>query len=306
MRARVAASSLVAYAPAKLNLYLKIHGRRSDGFHVLETVMVSLGLYDSLLFQEDFSGQLRLDCRQGEYASSVAQNVTSQPNNLVLRAAELLRRRTGCERGASITLIKRIPVQAGLGGGSSDAAATLAALNQLWELSLPSATLHELAAALGSDVNFFVDSPRAAICRGRGEQVEPIPLPRRLHVVLVCPSSGLSTADVFREWSSSPATPGSSEPGSAAAMATLLRHGRACAGAARSTWNDLEAPARRLNGDVDLALRVLRRACTTPVGMSGSGTSCFALCPTADHARRLARRLRSVAPGRVVALDSRS
>jgi 4-diphosphocytidyl-2-C-methyl-D-erythritol kinase len=296
-------SSLVAYAPAKLNLYLKVHGKRPDGFHALETVMVSLGLYDALLFQEDHSGRIRLDCYQRESAWPVDRKVPSEPDNLVIRAAQLLRRRTGCERGASITLFKRIPVQAGLGGGSSDAAATLVALNRLWNLSLSSVTLHELAAELGSDVNFFVDSPRAAICRGRGEQIEPIPLPRRLHVVLVCPRSGLSTADVFREWSSGPAVSGSAE--SASAIATLLRHGRPIAGEARSTWNDLETPARRLNGEVDITLSVLRRECAAPVGMSGSGTSCFALCQTADHARRLACRLRSAVPGRVLALDSR-
>src|SRR5690606_27530600 len=143
--------SLVVNTPAKLNLFLEVLGRRPDGYHELETVMVSIGLYDTLLFTEDDSHQTRLRCRltTPHSLSPQQQDSLAGEDNLVLRAARLLREQTGCERGVRIELIKRIPLQAGLGGGSSDAAATLVGLNRFWDLGLTSGQLHGLAARLG-------------------------------------------------------------------------------------------------------------------------------------------------------------
>ena len=114
-----------------------------------------------------------------------------------MRAADALRRHTGCRAGAAIRLTKRIPMQAGLGGGSSDAATTLVGLNRLWGLDLSAEELATLAASLGSDVAFFLDGP-AAWCTGRGEEVSPRTIGRQLHFVLVSPPFGLATADVYR------------------------------------------------------------------------------------------------------------
>ena len=159
--------SLVVHTPAKLNLFLEVLGRRPDGYHELETVIVSIGLYDTLLFTEEASQRTRLRCRLALAQPLAVQQRTSLAgeDNLVLRAAALLREQTGCRRGARIELIKRIPLQAGLGGGSSDAAATLVGLNRFWNLQLTAGQLHDLAAQLGSDVNFFLDSPQAALCK---------------------------------------------------------------------------------------------------------------------------------------------
>jgi 4-diphosphocytidyl-2-C-methyl-D-erythritol kinase len=292
--------SLAVNTPAKLNLFLEVLGRRPDGYHELETVMVSIGLYDTLLLREDASQQTRLRCRLATPQRLAAQQQDSLAGeeNLVLRAARLLRDQTGCERGVRIELTKRIPLQAGLGGGSSDAAATLVGLNRFWNLGLTSDQLHQLAARLGSDVNFFLDSPRAALCSGRGEQIMPLPMRRRLHFVLVRPSCGLSTAEVFRHWLPSPPTPHSS----AALVAAIdSRRLNAVSGL---FFNDLQASACKLNGEIDRTLDDLRRAGADGAWMSGSGSTCFALCRTARLARTLAGRLRGRAGRYVYAVST--
>ena len=162
--------SLAVHTPAKLNLSLEVLGRRPDGYHELETVMVSIGLYDTLLFTEDRAHETRLRCHSVVTQSRHRSELSSGPDNLIVQAAELLRQTTGCDRGVTIDLWKRIPMQAGLGGGSSDAAATLVGLNRFWQLGLSSSELHDLASQLGSDVNFFLDSPIAANARGVGNR----------------------------------------------------------------------------------------------------------------------------------------
>ncbi len=308
-------ASVVVHTPAKLNVYLEVCGRRPDGFHTLETVMVSIGLYDTLLFRQSGSEEIRLTCRDSRFlAGSSATGVLlpAGADNLVVRAAELLRQRTDTRRGVEITLIKRIPMQAGLGGGSSDAAATLVALNRLWDLRLPPRVLHEMAAELGSDVNFFLDSPVAARCRGRGEQVQPFRLSRRLHAVVVCPPSGLATAAVFREWSrtiaddSAQAAKQQHQQQLSVSQFVCAMQQRGLGSAAWRIRNDLEAPARWLNSDVDTALGSLHRLSNGPVGMSGSGTACFALCQTSTESRRLASRLRLSQGGHVFAVTGQA
>ena len=199
---RQSRQTLVVHAPAKVNLFLEILGKRSDGYHDLETLMVSVGMYDTLTFMEDQTGKIRLRCFEGSPVGSLPR-VRSAPlpvdgDNLVVRAADLLRSRAGVGQGIRIELIKRIPVAAGLAGGSSDAAATLVALNRLWNLRLGSDQLARLASELGSDVAFFLNPTPAAICRGRGEIIEPIAPAATLHFVIACPTSGLSTAAVFK------------------------------------------------------------------------------------------------------------
>jgi 4-diphosphocytidyl-2-C-methyl-D-erythritol kinase len=218
-------------------------------------------------------------------------------DNLVVRAARLLRAEAGCEKGADMELVKRIPMAAGMGGGSSDAAATLVALNRVWCLGLARRELHSLAARLGSDVNYFMDSVPLAICRGRGEQVEAARLGRALHFVVVQPSTGLSTADVYRNWSAA------GEPRSGAAVLSALRDGRLAALAGK-LHNALERPAEQLNPDVAQLLGRLARVSASSCRMSGSGTACYVLCGTRRQARTLGARLRSQAAGRVWIVSS--
>ncbi|MFG0333246.1 MAG: 4-(cytidine 5'-diphospho)-2-C-methyl-D-erythritol kinase [Maioricimonas sp. JB049] len=296
MRFRQHGPSLVVQAPAKLNLFLEVLGKRPDGYHELETVMVSIGLYDTLRFEPEADGRISLSCQHaGEPAAgrdTPPQNLSTGTDNLICRAALALRDATGCTRGARIALTKRIPMEAGLGGGSSDAAATLVALNRLWHLNLPSAELHQIAAGLGSDLNFFIDSPALAVCRGRGEQIEPVPLGRPLHLVVIRPPEGLSTAAVFREWQSQ-----TSPQSSARLLETLSRGDLGQAGAA--LHNALQDPAEQLSEQVRNTLRVLGRIESVGAAMSGSGTACFAICPNAASARRIGARLRAQGLGRV-------
>ena len=287
--------SLVVNTPAKLNLFLEVLGRRPDGYHELETVMVSIGLYDTLSFNESETGQTRLRSRCCFSASALSVG----EDNLIVQAAELLREATGCRRGVSIRLVKRIPIQAGLGGGSSDAAATLVGLNRLWRLGLPRAELHRLAASLGSDVNFFLDSPRAAACRGRGERVSPLAVCGGGHFVVVCPQTGLSTGTVFQRWSE--------ERREAKPMSRMVR---ALATSGLRTdpaafHNALEVPACSLSPDVSRVLASMKSGGSTPVLMSGSGSACFAVCQTARQARRQAGRIRGLRLGRVFSVDMR-
>ncbi|MCA9024061.1 MAG: 4-(cytidine 5'-diphospho)-2-C-methyl-D-erythritol kinase [Planctomycetaceae bacterium] len=293
--------SLVIHTPAKLNLFLDVLGKRPDGYHSLETVMVSVGLYDSLVFREIESNQTRLNCHRCEsrptFEKQTLPTLPAGPDNLVLRAADLLRKQTGCDQGVEITLVKRIPMQAGMGGGSSDAAATLVGLNQFWGCDLTSEKLHMLAAELGSDVNFFLESPIAAVCRGRGEVIEPVRLSRRFHAVVACPSSGLSTANVFRAWASE-----RQRHASVTSFVSQMQRGTL---SQHDIHNALERPARELNGDVARTLDSLRRIANGPVGMSGSGTSCFVLCRTAREAGVIAGRLSFDRSLRVFPVSSR-
>ncbi|MGL4419570.1 MAG: 4-(cytidine 5'-diphospho)-2-C-methyl-D-erythritol kinase, partial [Gemmataceae bacterium] len=185
---RAGLHALVAFAPAKVNIYLEVTGLRPDGFHALETLMVPIDLFDTLELADDPTGQLRLTCH--------SPGLPTDHRNLVMRAAQLVQARYAPARGAQFHLTKRIPSEAGLGGGSSDAATTLRGLNQLWQLNLPAAALHELAAVLGSDVPFFL-AGTPAWCTGRGEKVEPLPLFAELHFVVVKPPVGLGTAAVY-------------------------------------------------------------------------------------------------------------
>ena len=165
--------SLTTYAPAKINLALEVLRRRADGYHEVSTVLQTISLADEITVTRD--DQVSLECTIPELGGE---------QNLVLRAAHELKRRCPEAPGARIELRKRIPVAAGLGGGSSDAAATLRALAALWELPLSAADLQEVAASLGSDVPFFLRGG-AAWATGRGEQVEPLPSPPPTWLVLI-------------------------------------------------------------------------------------------------------------------------
>lgn len=294
---------LTVFAPAKVNLFLKILGKRTDGFHELESVMVSLGLYDTLEFCDDPTGKLTLQCRDtaGGLANAPTPRtplvLSSGPDNLVLRAAVLLREYATVGRGAAITLAKRIPLAAGLAGGSSDAAATLVGLNRLWGLGLSLGELHSLAAKLGSDVNFFLSPTGAAICRGRGEQIQPVQLPRPLHLVVVKPPSGLSTALVFRHCQPAQVSLSAEE------FLDALQEGRHPLG---DRWhNTLQAPAMELNPDIRRVARAFSRQPVLGHLMSGSGTSYFGVCAHRRQAMSVAGRLRAERLGEVFVVGSR-
>jgi 4-diphosphocytidyl-2-C-methyl-D-erythritol kinase len=267
--------AVVVWAPAKVNLYLEVLRQRPDGYHEIATLLVAISLYDTLEFTDDASDQVVFSCDH--------PTLSVGPDNLVNRAAELLRQRTGCRRGARIRLRKRIPLAAGLAGGSTDAAAALAGLNRLWQLHVGPADLMALGAELGSDVPFFF-ARSAAWCTGRGEVVEPLALGQPLWFVVACPAVELSTAEVYRQ-TVVPAAPQAGE-----AIRQAVQEGRVEAIAA-ALFNRLEEAAQRLCPAVaDLRRRLLELG-PARVLMSGSGSSVFALCRDRGEARRIAHEL---------------
>jgi 4-diphosphocytidyl-2-C-methyl-D-erythritol kinase len=270
------AVGLAVWAPAKVNLFLEVYGKRGDGYHEIATLIVAITLYDVLEFKEDSSGTIRLRCDN--------RSLSTGPDNLVYQAAELLREKLKIRQGVAITVRKRIPMAAGLAGGSTDAAATLFGLNRLWNLKLHRDELMELGTRIGSDVPFFLAAP-AAWCTGRGEKVQPFRLGTPLWIVLVCPAVGLSTADVYRHVQVA-ATPRTGvEICRAAQEGNVEEIGK---------WlhNRLEPGAYALCPALaDIRGRLEAMA---PAGqmMSGSGTSHFALCRSRSEAFQIARALR--------------
>ncbi len=294
------ARQIVVRAAAKLNLWFEVLGRREDGYHEIETLMCPISLFDTLYFKEEPGGQLELTCERVSGSAGenypVPAEVPEGPENLALRAVELYRRRAGVVSGARLRLVKRIPVAAGLGGGSSDAAAALVAASLAWGRRLPRQELFALAAEIGSDVPFFL-AGGPAICRGRGERVEPVVSTRRWHFVVVHPPAGLSTAEVYR--ACRPAqTPASSAP----MLRAFARGDLAAVG--RSLFNRLEPLAARLSEWVTRLKEELADSELVGFAMSGSGSSCFGLCRHRRHARRLAERFRARGIGNVFAAAS--
>ena len=172
-------------APAKLNLFLHITGRRADGYHLLQSVFMLI----------DWCDRLHFEARAGGQISREDLSIPLPPNDLIVRAAKALQAATGCEQGAHISIEKSIPAEAGMGGGSSDAAATLLALNRLWQLKLPLAKLLQIGLQLGADVPFFLNG-RNAWVEGVGEKISPVDVPPARFLVAK-PPAGMETARIF-------------------------------------------------------------------------------------------------------------
>jgi len=263
-------------APAKVNLYLHVTGRRADGYHLLDSLAVFGPAADTLEARPAEKLTLALD---GPFGAALS----AEPDNLVLRAARALAARGGTTQGAALRLTKRLPVASGIGGGSADAAAALRLLNRLWGIGLDEAALAALAAPLGADVPVCVAS-RPAIMQGVGELIRPAPELPPCGLLLVNPRLPLATPAVFRARQggfSLPAELPASWP-DVASMATDL--GRLA--------NDLEAPALSLCPMIAEVLAALRaRPGCLLARMSGSGATCFGLFTTPDEAEAAGRTL---------------
>jgi 4-diphosphocytidyl-2-C-methyl-D-erythritol kinase len=260
--------TLTRQSPCKINLLLNILGRRPDGFHELETVMQPVPVHDELTFERRQHG-IDLTCSD--------PSLPSGPANLVYRAAEAFFRETGIDSGARIHLEKRIPVAAGLGGGSGNAGATLLALNELFGLPLSLDRMQVMAASLGSDIPFFLQSS-PAVAIGRGERVEPRPAFRALAgcgLLLVHPGFGIATAWAYKELGRfSSALNGT--PGAARELVALLDAGDLRA-ASRRFYNSLEAPALEKYPWLAVLQDFLREQGAEAALMSGSGSTTFAI-----------------------------
>ena len=268
------ARRLVLSAAAKVNLTLEVLGRRNDGYHEIVTVMQAVDLSDRLVLEDAEVLELR----------TAASDVPTDGTNLALKAAATLRERAGTSRGARITLEKKIPVAAGLGGGSADAAATLIGLNRLWGLRWSTAQLAEVAVTLGMDVPFFLRGG-AALGTGRGEQLEPL-ASCALALVLVNPLGAASTAEIY-----SGVLPSMySDGGRARTMAAALRS-RQPSRVAGTLGNTLERVAATRYQDVAQIEAALLAAGALGAAMSGSGLTVFGVARSYDHARQIRDRI---------------
>jgi 4-diphosphocytidyl-2-C-methyl-D-erythritol kinase len=246
--------TLICPAPAKLNLMLRVVGRRDDGYHLLQTLFRFLDFGDTLRFVLRGDGELR--------RTREVPGVSTQ-QDLTLRAARLLQRASGSALGADISLDKRLPVGGGLGGGSSDAASTLIALNRLWDLRWPRERLQDLALQLGADVPVFVFG-RSAFAEGIGERLQAVELPPAWYLVLV-PPVAVSTASVFAD----PELTRDSDPIKICGFSAGAGVFSAAAGR-----NDLETVVCRRHPEVAAHLAWLRQF--GPAAMTGSGACVFA------------------------------
>lgn len=308
MHVRRSASAVEITAPAKLNLFLEVLARRSDGFHEIESLMVPISRFDTLravATQDDALTLLADDSPlrlapstpfDPSLTSATCEQLPGGEDNLVIRAVRRLRERSGVTQGIRIQLTKRIPLAAGLAGGSSDAAAALVAANEVWRLGWSYDQLREIAAELGSDVPFFLGHG-PAICRGRGEIIEPLSALGALHFVVAKPAVGLSTADVYR------ACRPAEQPRGVGELVAALRRG-CLAAAGRALHNTLENAAETLSPWISRLREEFTRLSVLGRQMSGSGTSYFGLCQNALHARRVAARLRCRGLGQVWAVAS--
>lgn len=259
---------------AKINLGLEVLGKRGDGYHDLATVMQAVSLHDVLTIAA--AGRLEVE--------SASLGVGPE-GNLVWRAAEALRQSTGCKGHARISLSKSIPIRAGLGGGSSNAACTLLGLNRFWGTDLGLPDLKALAEGLGSDVPYFLKGGTALV-QGRGERVEPIEEPPSQTVVLGMPPAGLGTADVYRELRLEEHSDGTA----VRRLAAALGRGRLDYTAMRNT---LAGPALRLCPEIQKALDILADRGAAASMVSGSGSACFGLFPESGAARNAMESLRA-------------
>ena len=255
-------SGVVWPAPAKINLFLHVTGRRADGYHLLQTLFQFLEIGDEIEIEVRTDGAVKL----GADVDGVAAH-----DNLVVKAAKRLKQESSTTLGANITVRKHLPIGGGLGGGSSDAATVLVALNELWALGIPRMKLAEIGLALGADVPVFIHG-RAAWAEGVGEILEPVEI-EQTPVVVITPACRVETARVF------------SDPDLTRNTGPIKMHALSLSG----VGNDCEPVTRRLYPEVGEALDWLSRF--APARMSGTGASVFALFDDVDEATRVARRV---------------
>jgi len=257
-------------APAKINLSLRVLGKRPDGFHEIETLISPIALYDAIHIEKQ-NRWIDFSCDD--------PSLSTGDDNLVVRAAKIFVEHTQIKSGVSIELEKKIPHGAGLGGGSSDAAATLRGLNQVFETKLLRDELAKLGSQIGSDVAFFLVES-AAVCKGRGEIVKPARLSKKLSVLLLKPAFGVASGWAYSLWQDSKEIPGISYGGQSFDGQTFV--------------NDLERPVfEKFVFLGELKKWLLKQSEVSAALMSGSGSTVFAVLADQANGESLAKRARA-------------
>ena len=276
--------SINALAPAKINLVLDVLGKRGDGFHEIRSLMCTVGLSDSIVIEEIIGDAIEVTCD--------SPDVPADSGNLAYRAADLLRQELAARHGCRISLTKRIPVGGGMGGGSSDAAAVLKGLNLLWDARLDSQKLANLGARIGSDIPFFFFGS-CAIVTGRGECVQPIPLPWKGWATLVMTGVHVSTPDVYGRCN--PPTASQSDDCivhalQATTASTLSSHLR----------NGLEKAVFEVSPSVEKLMNLMNRSGAPLARVSGAGSVIYNLFDSKEQAQGLADSVSKTIPAQRV------
>jgi 4-diphosphocytidyl-2-C-methyl-D-erythritol kinase len=276
-------AALEKECPCKVNLLLNILGKRADGFHELETVMHPIGIFDRLSFARA-GVDIQLSCDE--------PSLPIDGRNLVYRAAETFLKCAGIKEGVRVQLQKKIPMAAGLGGGSSNAATTVLGLNELFGFPLSPGQLQTAAASLGSDVPFFLQS-KPALATGRGELIQPLdffPALKGTAFVLIHPGFGIATAWAYRELGKFPEALNGRAGRASALIAALGTTDPATAG--KEFYNSLEAPALRKYPLLEIFQEFFREEGASGTLMSGSGSTTFGVARTLKQGEELAEKLK--------------
>lgn len=277
----MSAEKLTLPAFAKINLGLRVLGRRPDGYHEISTLFQTVTLHDTLTFETRRGRSLELSCTD--------PSIPTDETNLVLRAAEALRERFGVGRGARVRLEKLIPAGGGLGGGSSDAAVTLAALAALWGVETDERELAEIGARLGADVPFFLTGGTAA-GTGTGTDIRPLADAPKMHLCVVAPGVHVSTAEAYRALGAHALTKADTAANLPVSRAEAEFSDSLC-----GVWsNDFEAVVVRLHPEIGRAREALKGAGALRVMLSGSGSSVFGVFESEAAAGRARRALGGV------------
>jgi len=275
-------SALAVKSPAKLNLYLEVLNKRQDNFHNLNTLFCRIDLADTIIFKRRKDGLIKIKCD--------SRQVPGDRTNLAYRAAALLKQEFKLDFGIDIEIKKRIPVGAGLGGGSSNAASVLLGLNKYWNLKLSKKKLANLGANLGSDVPFFIYNTKFALGSGRGDKVKPLASLDKLKLwfILICPKIKVSTPLIYRKFDS---FSGLTRPRCNVKILTseLLKKGFQIE--PKYFFNSLEIVTTGLYPIINQVKKALADIGLEKIMMSGSGAAVFALCDSQRQALDLKSKL---------------
>lgn len=294
-------NGLRATVPCKVNLFLEVLGKRTDGYHELDTVMMALSLTDEIYVSRRDDSEIRLQVEFPEGAGipldgdDLAWTIPTGPTNLVVRALQRLRQVLGkSNEGMDVVLKKRIPAMAGLGGGSADCAAALVLGALHWQKPFAHELVISVASELGSDINFFIEAHRngswLARCSGRGERIQPLDCQRALHFVIVHPPRGCSTKEVFDSLLTIEGMLEASKRSPDHLIGSLQNGDSEAIG--RELFNRLEPPAMRATEWILSSRKQLDRYNHHGQSLSGSGSARFCLCESTEQAEKIAREIK--------------
>lgn len=292
-------NSITVKSPAKINLYLKVTGRRPDGYHKLMTLFARISLADTLILKKQKEG-IRLSCK----VTGLKQKLSSGEDNLIVKAYRLLQREFPALGGVSVKLTKRIPVGAGLGGGSGNAAAFLAAMKKLYKLPISRKKLMKVGSRLGADVAFFLLGADFAVGRGVGDKLRPLAKRAKHGLVLIASDEGLSTPQVYRSLPKELPAVSLTKVNRAVRLVFEFLEKKDYARISSLLENDLEAPAFRLRPALAGKLALLRREGAPAARMTGSGPTLFSLFPDRRTAGKFALKIRRHFAGNKILVSS--